>query len=640
MGEGITLLRGFNKAMTMTSATLLFMLLFYLFQENTSSSSISSLTQREILADVIPQNITETLNDDGCIVFSKCTDKCACARYNTISPREECRNDATYFNYLEFNYCVMNDLTPLSLVLMSIWLLLLFYLLVTTTEQYFCPSLSKLSKRLRLSESVAGVTFLAFSNGSPDLFSAFSAFTHKASAIGVTFLLGSSIFVTSFILGIVCVISPNVSLAKRPFLRDIIFYMLSVAAFFAIVWDANVHLWESISFLSIYILYVVGVFVARYIFQRMKKRRREALGIIEHSGEELFEVKEIEDDAMDHLDDILFISNVRSWNTNTKYYNTSETDRPLLKEYDEDDDDSITSSSDSVSSSANTTSSSQKWLKSAWYRALSSVGWAELNVRDKLMMILLWPIALARALTIPSAGPEGQWSRFLAIISPVSIPLLIIFAFKDFGLQIPVKNTTIGIPVFTIVVAAGIIVSIIIFFTTTRREPPRYFMVFIVAGFISSSVWMYLISNEVISVIRAFGRIINVSESILGMTIVAWAISIVDVVSNYIVTKQGFTDMAVGACFGAPTFSLLLSLGISITYKNIVNWPRPYHLKKSPNVWNGFIFSALILVVTIIFIPANKFQTSRPFGIVLIVLYVVFSVMAILTELNVVPHFL
>ena len=105
--------------------------------------------------------------------------KCAMAKENTHSINEACRNDAGFINYLEFNYCTMDGLTPVSMIILVcslpsslpslrqycfllftcvqvIWLLVLFYLLVSTTEQYFCPSLSKLSKRLRLSNNLAG----------------------------------------------------------------------------------------------------------------------------------------------------------------------------------------------------------------------------------------------------------------------------------------------------------------------------------------------------------------------------------------------------------------------------------------------------------------------------------------------------
>ena len=47
----------------------------------------------------------------------------------------------------------------------------------------------------------------------------------------------------------------------------------------------------------------------------------------------------------------------------------------------------------------------------------------------------------------------------------------------------------------------------------------------------------------------------SISEDILGLSIVAWGNSLVDLVVNVIVTSKGFPAMAFSACFAAPVFS-------------------------------------------------------------------------------------
>lgn len=79
--------------------------------------------------------------------------------------------------------------------------------------------------------------------------------------------------VTLLVLGIVFIVSPSVKLTRRPFLRDVvsffhlfalndddrgkIFYLLAVAAFFIIVMDKKVYLWESGLFVCFYLMYVL-----------------------------------------------------------------------------------------------------------------------------------------------------------------------------------------------------------------------------------------------------------------------------------------------------------------------------------------------------------------------------------------------
>jgi sodium/potassium/calcium exchanger 6 len=609
----------FNKALLATSLSLcaLFILASWSASHGADSPSpiVQSYTQRLLKSAVA--------ND--CPDINHCEDKCLCAKQNTNSSLEFCRNDANFLNYLEFHYCVLGKLAPLSFVLLGLWLLILVYFLITTTEQYFCPSLSKLSKRLRLSNNIAGVTFLAFSNGSPDLFGAFSALAHNAPSIGVTSLLGGGVFVTTLVVGAVSLTSPGVNLSRRPFLRDILFYTIATIAFMLIVFDGEIHLWESACFCGFYVLYILGILVTRYVRQRAKRLRREALGIIEDSGEELYEVNEQESDAMPLLDDILFLTNIRSWSSSAKFYKINDDNGGLLDDYEDEEEDEW--------GNIVPRPTARRVLKSCWYRALSSIGWAELSLRDKLLLVVLWPIALLRALSVPSAGPEGQWSRGLAILSPVAVPMLALFASKEFLHQIMIS--TFAVPLWSIFLAAGFVFAIVVFFTTSKTEPPRYYMVFIVAGFIASAIWMYLIATEIIALIRTFGRILDIDEGVLGLTVVAWATSIVDLVSNVLVSKQGFTDMAIGACFGAPTFSLLLGLGISVSYVNVKAFPTPYKLAVTDDVWTGFMFLGISLLSSIIFMSINNFKTSYRYGIYLLVVYAAFNVISILNELGV-----
>lgn len=108
-------------------------------------------------------------------------------------------------------------------------------------------------------------------------------------------------------------------------------------------------------------------------------------------------------------------------------------------------------------------------------------------------------------------------------------------------------------------------------------------------GFVGSTVWMYLFATEIIALVRVFrinifvGMCFNIYADIrpnfkpLGKSygldgdcvgyFYSWYhlynqttvffYARIDIVSNYIVSKQGFADMAVGACFGAPTFGIL-----------------------------------------------------------------------------------
>ena len=47
---------------------------------------------------------------------------------------------------------------------------MLFVALAVSADDYFCPSIEIISRVLRLSQNIAGVTIMALGNGAPDIF--------------------------------------------------------------------------------------------------------------------------------------------------------------------------------------------------------------------------------------------------------------------------------------------------------------------------------------------------------------------------------------------------------------------------------------------------------------------------------------
>lgn len=73
------------------------------------------------------------------------------------------------------------------------WLLYLFALLATITDDYFVPALNWIAFNLNLNENLAGITFVALGNGAPDIFGAMAAFTSatsETSSLAIGALLG------------------------------------------------------------------------------------------------------------------------------------------------------------------------------------------------------------------------------------------------------------------------------------------------------------------------------------------------------------------------------------------------------------------------------------------------------------------
>ena len=76
----------------------------------------------------------------------------------------------------------------------------LFGFIGISASDFFCPNLSTIAAVLGLNESTAGVTFLAFGNGSPDVFSTFAALNNGTFGLAVGELIGAATFSESSLL--------------------------------------------------------------------------------------------------------------------------------------------------------------------------------------------------------------------------------------------------------------------------------------------------------------------------------------------------------------------------------------------------------------------------------------------------------
>ena len=127
-----------------------------------------------------------------------------------------------------------------------------------------------------MSESMAGVTFLAFGNGSPDVFSTFAAMKTHSGSLAIGELIGAAGFITAVVAGSMALVRPF-KVARKSFVRDVGFFI--VAASFSMVFlaDGHLHLWESAVMVGFYVFYVITVvFWHWYLTRKSRRREREA----------------------------------------------------------------------------------------------------------------------------------------------------------------------------------------------------------------------------------------------------------------------------------------------------------------------------------------------------------------------------
>ncbi|KAG6816880.1 hypothetical protein H0H87_002000 [Tephrocybe sp. NHM501043] len=129
---------------------------------------------------------------------------------------------------------------------------------------------------LGLDENVAGVTFLAFGNGSPDVFSTFSAMRAGSGSLAIGELLGAATFIVSCVVGSMC-ITKEFEVERWPFLRDVGFFTVAVSVLLLILWDGKILLLEAGLLVALYVFYVAMVVVGSWWDQRRQGKRMNAI---------------------------------------------------------------------------------------------------------------------------------------------------------------------------------------------------------------------------------------------------------------------------------------------------------------------------------------------------------------------------
>ncbi|KAM0838528.1 hypothetical protein ACQ4PT_060904 [Festuca glaucescens] len=370
-----------------------------------------------------------------------------------------------YIDYLYLFYCVCGD--EHRVLAYGAWLAVLFYLLGHTAAVYFCSSLEGLSRLLRLSPAVAGVTLLSLGNGAPDALSTVASFASgggegRATVLGLNGLLGGALFVSSAVLGVIClrVGGRGAIIDRGSFSRDASFLLLALAA----VAVGELNIWGALAFTSLYLVYVLAV-----AFTHGRTRRWH----------------EVEAEA-DQTTASPELCNVAE----TNFYMGQEPllpeTAPLLQYYAGDG-------------------------ESTNFQNKRSVFWA-------VVRVLELPLYLPRRLAIPDTSKE-RWSKPAAVTASTLSPLF---------LSCLLSNAT-GNPPLALLLGgiAGLVLGLLAFLTTDAEAPPAKFLsAWLAGGFVMSVAWEYVIANELLSLLVSAGLVLSVDPATLGLTVLAWGNSL------------------------------------------------------------------------------------------------------------------
>ncbi|KAJ3702435.1 hypothetical protein LUZ61_006140 [Rhynchospora tenuis] len=488
---------------------------------------------------------------------------------NYLNSELWCRPDG-YINYLQLFYCTFGQLPVLGYTVLILWLLVLFYLLGNTAAHYFCSNLEALSGILHLSPTIAGVTLLSLGNGAPDAFSTIVSFVGNGTAsVGLNSVLGGVFFVSSVVVGIISILvgTQEISIDRSSFVRDVCFLIFVLLVVVLILAIGKINLVGAIAFASLYLVYVILVSITH----ACKKR-------------------DIETGIPDELTmPITYLNNPISEDSEV----IGELDAPLLGS-----------------------------CKDKNHPSNCLTG----DV-SKVLFILELPLYLPRRLTIPDVCEE-RWSKPFAVISVTLAPVLVATLWNSKREEDMISIESLLI--FLSCGSLGLVLGSTALIKTKREGPPtRFVSAWLGGGFLMSVIWAYMIAQELVSLLISLGIILQISTSILGLTVLAWGNSLGDLISNVAVAVNGSpggAQVAVSGCYGGPVFNLLVGLGLSLVLCCWAGYPSPVVIPQDPTLYEtlGFLIGGLLWAL--VMVPKRGMRLDRGLGYGLLSIYFCFLV--------------
>ena len=232
---------------------------------------------------------------------------------------------------------------------------------------------------------------------------------------------------------------------------------------------------------------------------------------------------------------------------------------------------------------------------------------------EKIFFIFIErPFNLIRDLTIPPFEQE-KWNRNLFILLPMTLSLFlsIIFHLNSYSFY-----STSFIIIWYILM---FIISIFFFRISYRGTLPKCEWTLLLIALVISILWIYSVTNILMDMITCIRILlpVNLSQSFLTMTVLAFGNSLPDFIVNCSLAKNGYAEMALSGSIGAPAFGLLFGFGMSLIRKSAQNKFKPFEFDLfDKNVDNYIILSAMgnlyvLILMYIIFGFVQKFNLTR-----------------------------
>ncbi|XP_046876967.1 sodium/potassium/calcium exchanger 3-like [Hypomesus transpacificus] len=498
----------------------------------------------------------------------------------------------------------------------------MFYALAIVCDDYFVPSLEKISENLQLSEDVAGATFMAAGSSAPELFTSLIGVFITKGDVGVGTIVGSAVFNILVIIGVCGIFAgQTVVLTWWSLFRDSLYYILSVLALILVIYDAKVVWWESLMLISMYGVYILIMKFNSQI-RGFVERRLEASGPCCRGSEALREEQAGEDGANcntsmtllkkgssgpgEESSPVMMVDEMLILNPHQMSFSEAGLRIMITPHF----------------SPRTRLSMAGRVLISERQRLIQSPK----SQQDAEASPLKGSGGLENGGSVERQTPEG------AGVEAGEKPGVEGCRADEEDEDDDAPFRPFHLPGSWAARAKWLIswpLSTLLYCTVPNCVWPRWHRWFMVS-FVGSTLWIAIFSYLMVWMVTIISHTLDIPDYIMGITFLAAGTSVPDCMASLIVARQGMGDMAVSNSIGSNIFDILLGLGFPWALRTLV-------VEHGSSVYinnKGLVYSVVLLLasvfLTVTSVHLNHWKLDRRLGLGLLSLYAVFLLCSIL----------
>ncbi|XP_071965669.1 sodium/potassium/calcium exchanger 2-like [Antedon mediterranea] len=529
-----------------------------------------------------------------------------------------------------------------AIVLHFIGMAYMFIALAIVCDEFFIPALGVITEKLKLSDDVAGATFMAAGGSVPELCTSIIGLFISTSDVGIGTIVGSAVFNILFVIGMCAVFSKGVlELTWWPLFRDVFFYSLSIVVLLISFRDGKIEWYESLMSLIMYCFYVLFMkfnhTVESFVKGLLNRNRikddqgeKKVNGVNGHNGRTrsmpmlcagpLYRHGALQ--LMIHTLDPLSDSNVEqkaekmsaiakspvnskpvSSNriNSTNSVNTSHTSLTYFVTTEQNQ---MCTENQVDQMTISTTTNSTTQLPNVDVNGAVNHGISETNFDNGFM----------NGNSTNADNPDRIQSE--NDLEEEEEPL-------DISWPKTARKRV------TYLLLAPLVIPMWLTIPDVRRpERKKFFVLSFSVSLIFIACYSYLMVWWATEVGETFG----IPEPVMGLTFIAAGTSIPDLITSVIVARKGLGDMAVSSSVGSNIFDITVGLPFPwLLYNIIYNSAAPVFSK---NLFCSILLLFAMLIFVTIVIIVSKWRMTKVLGSCMFLMYCVFLTFALLFEYN------